>query len=116
MCQSCQTCPAKFGQILLRTVTRLVFCNRKLMRTDIFFPRTTKPICNFVNSVIALKLSRSVLFPLSLYTSLFISNVQFSGMIPVSKIRLDILYKTRTNDSDEFLKYSFKILSRVIIF
>jgi hypothetical protein len=26
---------------------RLVFCNRKLMRTDIFFTRTTKPICNF---------------------------------------------------------------------
>jgi hypothetical protein len=37
MCQSCQTWPAKFGQILLRTDTRLVFCNRKLMRTDIFF-------------------------------------------------------------------------------
>jgi hypothetical protein len=51
MCQSCQTWPAKFGQILLRTDTRLVFCNRKLMRTDIFFTRTTKPICNFANSV-----------------------------------------------------------------
>ena len=50
MCQSCQTWPAKFGQILLRTDTRLVFCNRKLMRTDIFFTRTTKPICNFANS------------------------------------------------------------------
>ena len=50
MCQSCQTWPAKFGQILLRTDTRLVFCNRKLMRTDIFFTRTTKPICNFKNS------------------------------------------------------------------
>ena len=49
-CQSCQTLPAKFGQILLRTDTRLVFCNRKLMRTDIFFTRTTKPICNFTNS------------------------------------------------------------------
>jgi hypothetical protein len=24
---------------------------RKLMRTDIFFTRTTKPICNFANSV-----------------------------------------------------------------
>jgi hypothetical protein len=36
MCQSCQTWPANFGQILLRTDTRLVFCNRKLMRTDIF--------------------------------------------------------------------------------
>jgi hypothetical protein len=44
-----RTWPAKFGQILIRTDTRLVFCNRKLMRTDIFFTRTTKPICNFVN-------------------------------------------------------------------
>jgi hypothetical protein len=35
---------------LLRTDTRLVFCNRKLMRTDIFLTRTTKPICNFANS------------------------------------------------------------------
>ena len=35
--QSCQTWPAKFGQILLKTDTRLVFYNRKLMRTDIFF-------------------------------------------------------------------------------
>jgi hypothetical protein len=52
MCQSCQTWPAKFGQILLRTDTRLIFCNRKLMRTDIFFTRTTKPICNFANSVL----------------------------------------------------------------
>jgi hypothetical protein len=50
MCQSCQTWPAQFGKILLRTDTRLVFCNRKLMRTDIFFTRTTKPICNFTNS------------------------------------------------------------------
>jgi hypothetical protein len=41
--------PAKFGQILLRTDTRLVFCNRKLMRADIFFTRTIKPIYNFVN-------------------------------------------------------------------
>ena len=55
MCQSCQTWPAKFGQILLRTDTRLVFCNRKLMRTDFFYTRTTKPICNFVNSVISVK-------------------------------------------------------------
>jgi hypothetical protein len=55
MCQSCQTWPAKFGQILLRTDTRLVFCNRKLMRTDIFFTRTTKLICNFANSVDRLK-------------------------------------------------------------
>ena len=31
--------------------TGLVFCNRKLMRTDIFFTRTTKLICNFANSV-----------------------------------------------------------------
>jgi hypothetical protein len=31
------------------TDTRLVFCNRKLMRTDIFCTRTTKPICNFMN-------------------------------------------------------------------
>ena len=36
---------------LLRTDTRLVFCNRKLMRTYIFFTKTTKPICNFVNPV-----------------------------------------------------------------
>jgi hypothetical protein len=31
--QSCQTWPAKFGQILLKADTRLVICNRKLMRT-----------------------------------------------------------------------------------
>jgi hypothetical protein len=49
MYQSCQTWPAKFGQIWLRTDTRLVFCNRKLMKTDILFTRTTKPICNFAN-------------------------------------------------------------------
>jgi hypothetical protein len=48
-CQSCQIWPAKFGQILIRTDTKLVFCNRKLMRTDIFLARTTKPICNFAN-------------------------------------------------------------------
>jgi len=34
--QSCQTWPGTFGQILLRTCTRLEFCNRKLMRTAIF--------------------------------------------------------------------------------
>jgi hypothetical protein len=50
--QFCQTWPPKFGQILLRNDTRLVFCNGKLMRTDIFFTRTTKPICNFVNPVV----------------------------------------------------------------
>ena len=50
ICQSCQTWPAKFGQILPRTDTRLVFCHRKLMSTDIIFTRTTKPIsCNFAN-------------------------------------------------------------------
>jgi hypothetical protein len=27
-------------------------CNRKLMRTDIFFTRTTKFICNFANSIV----------------------------------------------------------------
>jgi hypothetical protein len=50
----CQTLPAKFGQILLRTDTRLVFCYRKLMRTDIFFIRTTKPLCYFVNPEITI--------------------------------------------------------------
>ena len=45
----CQRWPAKFGQILLRTDTRLVFCIRKLMKTDILFTRTTKHIFNFVN-------------------------------------------------------------------
>ena len=50
-CQSCQISPATFGKMLIRTDTRLVFCNRKLMRTDIILTRTTKPICNFVNSV-----------------------------------------------------------------
>ena len=52
ICQFCQTWPAKYGQILLRNDTRLVFCNGKLMRTDIFFTRTTKPICNFMNPVV----------------------------------------------------------------
>jgi hypothetical protein len=42
---------AQFGQILLRTDTRLVFCNRKLLRTDIIFTRIIEPICNFVNPV-----------------------------------------------------------------
>jgi len=48
--QSCQTWPAKFGQIFLRTNTILLFS--KLMRTDTktnFFNRTTKTLCNFVN-------------------------------------------------------------------
>ena len=36
---------------IVRSDTRLVFCNRKLMRTDIILTRTTKPICNFTNSV-----------------------------------------------------------------
>ena len=40
------------GRFLLRTDTRLVFGNNKLMRTDIFFTRTTKPICNFANSIV----------------------------------------------------------------
>ena len=34
----------------IRTDTKLVFYNRKLMRTDIILTRTTKPICNFANS------------------------------------------------------------------
>ena len=38
----------------LRTDTRLVFCYRKFMRTDIFFIRTTKPLCNFVNPEITI--------------------------------------------------------------
>jgi hypothetical protein len=38
-----QIWPADFEQILLRTNTRLVFCYRKLMKTDIFFTRITKP-------------------------------------------------------------------------
>ena len=53
ICPSCQTWPAKFGQIWLTTDKRLVFCiNRKLMRTDIFFTRTTKHICNFVKPAV----------------------------------------------------------------
>jgi hypothetical protein len=37
-------------QTFVSTVgTRLVFCNRKLLRIDIFFTRTNKLICNFVN-------------------------------------------------------------------
>jgi hypothetical protein len=36
-------------KILLRPDIKSVFCNRKLMKTDIFFTRTTKHICNFVN-------------------------------------------------------------------
>ena len=51
ICQSCQTWPAKFQQILLRTDTSFVFCNRKLMRTDIFLTGTTKPIYHLVNPV-----------------------------------------------------------------
>ena len=50
-CQSCQIWPAKFGKNLIRTDKWLVFCNRKLMRTDIILTRTTKPICNFAISV-----------------------------------------------------------------
>ena len=34
---------------LQRIETRLVFCNRKLTQADIFFTRSTKHICNFVN-------------------------------------------------------------------
>jgi hypothetical protein len=47
--ESCQTWTAKFGQILLQTDARLVFCNRKLLRTEIIFTMPIKPICNFVN-------------------------------------------------------------------
>ena len=36
-----------FCQILIRTDTRLVFCNRKLMRTDIFLTRTIKTHIEF---------------------------------------------------------------------
>ena len=42
--QSLRNVSVLFGQILLRTDTRLVFCNRKLIRTDIFFTWTTKRI------------------------------------------------------------------------
>ena len=60
-----------FGQILLRTDTRLIFCNRKLMRTDIFFTRTTKPICNFANS--------ALLFPLRcFFLFVFFHRITFS--------------------------------------
>jgi hypothetical protein len=41
-----------FWQILLRTDIRLVFCNRKLMRTetDIFFIRNRTTICSSSSS------------------------------------------------------------------
>ena len=58
-CQSCQTWPAKSGEILPRTDTSFVFCNRKLMRTDILFTRTTKRICSFVNPAVLLWLTVS---------------------------------------------------------
>ena len=44
-------------KILLRTDTRLVYCNRILMRTDIFFTRTSKSISNIVNPAIRRHLS-----------------------------------------------------------
>ena len=43
ICQSSQIWPAKFGQILLKTATRLVYCIRKLMRSDIFLTRIVPP-------------------------------------------------------------------------
>jgi hypothetical protein len=49
LCQSLvKICPNFAGHFLPRTDTSLVFCNRKFMRTDILFTRTTKPTCNFV--------------------------------------------------------------------
>ena len=62
MCQSCQTWPAKcvspvrhdlqnLGRFCYGLTQDWYFANRKLMRTDIFFTRTTKTICNFANSV-----------------------------------------------------------------
>jgi hypothetical protein len=36
-------------ELFVRTDTWLVFYNRKLLRTDNFFTRITKPICNFPN-------------------------------------------------------------------
>ena len=46
-CQSCQIWPAKFEQILIRTDTRLVFYNRKLMTTDIILTMTTEAHMQF---------------------------------------------------------------------
>ena len=44
MCQSCQTWPAKFGQILLRTDTRLVyFAIENKWGLTLIFTRTIKP-------------------------------------------------------------------------
>ena len=40
---------SKIWEDFAKNCQKLVFCNRKLMSTDIFFSRTTKPICNFVN-------------------------------------------------------------------
>jgi len=47
----------KLSVLSVRTDTRLVFCNRKLMRTDIFFIRTTKSTFKFVNTGIAIKIT-----------------------------------------------------------
>ena len=44
-----QTWPAELGQILLRSDTRLVFCNWKLMRTDIFLLGPPSPYAIYVN-------------------------------------------------------------------
>ena len=48
--QSCQTWPVKYGQILLRTDTRLVILQPKINEDwHFFFTRTTKHICSFFN-------------------------------------------------------------------
>jgi hypothetical protein len=44
---------AKFGQIIIRTDTRLVFSIKKLMRTDIVFTRTTKDIWYFLKPLLS---------------------------------------------------------------
>ena len=70
---------SKIVQILLRTDRSLVFCNRKLMRTDIIFTRTTKPICHFVNP------ARSCIskFQLVVLSDIYIKNVRHMQRTPL---------------------------------
>jgi hypothetical protein len=92
--QFCQTWPAKFGQILLRNDTRLVFCNGKLMRTDIFFTRTTK------------------LFFKCTSTSLFTDGTFFVLYIKIWTIFMSILYNTLISGGtkDHFRQFKYLIL------
>jgi hypothetical protein len=93
------TLQTNLGRFLLRTDTRLVFCNKKLMRTDIFFTRTTKPICNFANSIV-------LMFFLSLmYTYFTVLRCIISVKILINGLFSYWILLTKKNDHTLLLNF-----------